>query len=191
MKIYVGCSLTQAPEEFRESVEALKNELRIKYTVLDFVGLVAGTAREVYEWDVQKCVAGCDVFVAICDYPAIGLGYELATAIEVYGKPVIAVAHRDAHITRLIEGTSHPKFTFKRYDILREVVAFVDNLRSSVFVNGQESLCNMSGICSPATTDSDVSNCVYCGRGLVRSRDGQSQYTWDADLHKGQKPQNF
>jgi len=126
-KLYIGCSLTQAPEEFKQAVESLKDSLRDRYEVLDFIGLVKGTPTDVYHWDVQHCVGGCDLFVAICDYPAIGLGYELATAIESLHKPVLAVAHKDARITRLVLGIDAPRFEFKRYDNLPDVAKFIDD----------------------------------------------------------------
>src|SRR5882724_9174860 len=91
-KIYIGCSLTHAPEAFRVAVESLKQELRQQFEVFDFLGLVAGTAEDVYRWDINKCVAEADVFVAICDYTSLGLGYEIGTAVEKHHKPVLAVA---------------------------------------------------------------------------------------------------
>jgi hypothetical protein len=124
-KIYVGCSLTQAPQAFKDAVESLKNSLRADYQILDFVGLEAGTATDVYNWDVKHCVGGCDLFVAICDYPAIGLGYELATAIEKLNKPVLAVAQEKAIVTRLVLGIDAPTFSLERYQDMGDVVALV------------------------------------------------------------------
>lgn len=126
LKIYVGCSLTHAPYEFRKAVENLKQALRMKYEVLEFLGLVNGTPKDVYEWDLKECVAECDFFLAICDHPSLGLGYELATAIEKLHKPVLGVAHRDAHVTRLILGITQTNFIFRRYFELEEVANFVD-----------------------------------------------------------------
>jgi hypothetical protein len=127
IKLYIGCSLTQAPEDFKASVEQLKATLRDKYEVLDFIGLVAGTPTDVYHWDVQKCVAQCDLFVAICDYPAIGLGYELGTAIERFHKPVLVVAHEDVTLTRLVIGIDAPDFSLKRYQSLTQVAGFIED----------------------------------------------------------------
>jgi hypothetical protein len=124
-KLYIGCSLTQAPSEFVADIEALKDSLREDFEVLDFIGLQGGTPTDVYHWDVKQCVGGCDLFVAVCDYPAIGLGYELATAIEHYRKPVLAVAHQDATVTRLVLGIDALGFSFQRYDKLSDVKALV------------------------------------------------------------------
>ena len=128
--IYVGCSLTHAPEEFKASVEGFKTALRNEggYEVLEFIGLVGGTAEDVYRWDVEKCVGTCSLFIAICDYPSIGLGYELATAVEKRGVQTLAVAHRDAKVTRLVLGITHPRFQFRRYDELSELVPLVKEL---------------------------------------------------------------
>ena len=37
--------------------------------------------------------------LAICDYPSLGLGYEIATAVERQGIPVLAMAHKDSVIS--------------------------------------------------------------------------------------------
>ena len=121
-KIYLGCSLTHAPKGFREQVDSLKDILREDYEVFDFLGLVDGTPQEVYQWDIHHCVTDCTVFLAVCDYPGIGLGYELATAIEKLKKPVLAVAHEDAKVSRLVTGIDAPDYTFARYnDLLADV----------------------------------------------------------------------
>jgi len=124
-RIYVGCSLTQAPPDFCAAVEALKTELRNHYEVFEFVGLVNGTAADVYHWDVHHCVADCDLLVAICDYPSIGLGYEIAAAIERYNRPVLAVAHHDTRITRVVLGIDSPRFSMERYQDMGEIVSMV------------------------------------------------------------------
>lgn len=130
LKLYVGCSLTQAPEEFRAKVESFKGKLRDEFDILDFIGLTNGTPAEVYHWDIQNCIAGCDIFVAITDLPAIGLGYELGTALEKYSKPTLAVAHTDANVSRMLLGIDHPMYEFKRYDGLDEVIAMVREKRA-------------------------------------------------------------
>src|SRR6266498_5570963 len=122
-KIYVGCSLTHAPEEFREGVERLKTELRKHYTILDFLGLEKGTPQDVFEHDTQ-CVRDCELFVAECSLPATGVGYELGTALAL-NKQVLAVAYKDAKVGRLLLGVTHPKYTFRRYDEMGEIVAMV------------------------------------------------------------------
>ena len=125
-RIYIGCALTHAPEEFKREVELLKTSLRMDgYKLLEFLGLVAGTERDVYRWDIHHCVATCDFFVAICDHTSIGLGYELAVAVEKLKLPVLAVAHRDAKVTRMILGIESRRYEFKRYDTLDDVARMV------------------------------------------------------------------
>ena len=147
-EIYVACGLTHAPEEFKLSVDGLKQALREQrgYEVYDFVGLENGTPAEVYAWDIGRCVAQSDLLVAICDYPAIGLGWELGTAVEKLRKPTLAVAHEESHVTRLITGAAEagaPNYRFRRYSNLAEVSGYVDELleearpRYQMVVDGQ------------------------------------------------------
>lgn len=127
-KLYVGCSLTQAPEEFKTSVEDFKNGLRDEgYEVFDFVGTVNGTAEDVYKWDIGHCVRDCDALVGVCDYPSIGLGWELNEAIRL-GKPVLALAHESVKVTRLLLGAAavEPNFHFEQYT---ELAAMIPRIR--------------------------------------------------------------
>lgn len=133
-KIYVGCSLTQAPEDFKERVEDFKKDLRREgYEVFDFVGLVDGTPADVYNWDIGHCVKDCDAFIGICDYPAIGLGYELCEATRLK-KAVLVLAHVDSKVSRAVQGAAdvEPNVSFEHYtsldkDILPLVNAWLKN----------------------------------------------------------------
>jgi hypothetical protein len=80
--LYVGCALTHATEEFKQNVQTLKDRLREVCHVLEFIGLVNGTEKDVYDHDINVCVRGCNLFVGICDQASIGLGYELAVQVE-------------------------------------------------------------------------------------------------------------
>ena len=128
-KIYVGCALTDAPTTFANQVEELKALLREEgHEVADFVGTVKGTASEVYETDIHKCVANSDIFIAVCDYPSIGLGWEIGTAVEKHGKPVLAVAHRNDKVTRMLSGAvsdRNPLYRFFRYSTMADIVVAV------------------------------------------------------------------
>lgn len=123
-KIYVGCSLTHAPKEFIAAIDELKNELRKSYEILEFIGLVGGTERDVFVNDTNM-VKACDLFLAECSFPAIGLGYELGTALAL-NKPVLAIAKNDAKVTRLVLGVDHPLYTFLRYGSISEIVKAVE-----------------------------------------------------------------
>ena len=122
MKIYVGCSLTHAPEEFKREVCGLKNKLSAlpEVEVLEFLGLVAGTAHDVYVHDIIGCVGQCDMMVAICDFPSIGLGWEMATQV-VRGKPLLAFAQEESKVTRFIFDPQVSGYSFHRYRTLSEV----------------------------------------------------------------------
>ncbi len=122
-KIYVGCALTHAPEKFRKDVILLKEELRKHYDVLDFVGLKGLTPRKVYKHDTS-CVRSCDLFVSICDYPSLGLGFELGLAVEI-GKPILAFAHVDSKVSRLVLGVNAKKYKFIRYKTFEEIAKFI------------------------------------------------------------------
>lgn len=134
LSLYVGCSLANSPEDFKDKVVALKDRLREKYEVLEFKGQVAGTNEDVYRWDIENCVANCGMFVAVCDYPSIGLGWELNEAIRL-GKPTLGVAHSEAVMSRLVLGAAgvKPNFEFQRYDdLLLDVPVLVDEHISSL-----------------------------------------------------------
>lgn len=134
LQLYVGCSLTLAPEAFKQEVENLKHALRSRgYEVFDFVGLVNGTPKDVYGWDIGHCVRDCDIFIGICDEPSIGLGWELGEAVRL-GKPVLAAAHVDATVTRLVLGAAETEsnMRFERYKHLTDLLPLVDELAQRV-----------------------------------------------------------
>jgi nucleoside 2-deoxyribosyltransferase len=124
--LYVGCALTDATESFKAEVEALKTELKRDWQVLDFLGLVDGTAADVYRHDIVENIGTCDGFIAITDHPSTGLGWELAVAVE-RGIPVLATAHTDSRVTRLVIGAAETNgnMTFARYN---DMVADVPRL---------------------------------------------------------------
>ncbi len=112
-KIYVGCSLTQAPPEFVEGITHLKAQLKTSYEILEFIGLVGGTPRDVFENDTAM-VHTCDLFLADCTYPAIGLGYELGLALSL-NKPILAIAKEGSKVSRLVLGVTNPNYSFEWY----------------------------------------------------------------------------
>ncbi len=132
MKIYVGCALTRATEEYRQGIAKFKEMLRSKnYEVIDFIWVKLKdprdvTPQKVYEWDIEDCVANCDLMVAICDEPSIGLGYEIGTAVEKLGKPVLALIKKGIPLTRLIEGIKHPKFSYREYENFGDALELVE-----------------------------------------------------------------
>lgn len=130
--LYVGCALTYATEEFKENVQILKDKLKDVCNVLEFIGLVNGTAQDVYNHDINVCVRGCDLFVGICDQASIGLGYELAVQVEDRKMPALAVAQVDSKVTRLVLGINKPNFEFRSYqdfdDLYNIIVKKIETL---------------------------------------------------------------
>lgn len=123
MNIYLAASITHASEEFKKSIEEFRSKLKQKYQVLDFLGLVKGNPKEVYQHDTQ-CVKDCDLVIAECSYPSTGLGFEIALALSL-NKPVVAVAQNDAKVSRLILGIQHPQYKFKRFNSLDEILDLI------------------------------------------------------------------
>lgn len=131
-KLYVGCSLTLLPphkkEVFLQMITEIKKGLGKNFEVLEFKGMGdIGTAnpltpKQVYEWDIRECVMKADCMLAICDFPSLGLGYEMATAVEKMNISVLAVAHKDAVVGRIIRGIDHEKFKFEYYNDTKEII---------------------------------------------------------------------
>src|SRR4028119_2102648 len=123
-KLYIGCSLTQAPKLFISHIETLKSELKNDFQILDFIGLTGKTSEEVYEHD-RKCVLESDLFLAVCDYPSIGLGMEIGFAIE-NNKRILIAYSKNNKITRMVLGI--PKTSnifFLEYSNTREIINFL------------------------------------------------------------------
>lgn len=120
-KLYVGCGLTFAPESFKDEVERTKDALRADWEVMEFLGLTAGTAADVYRQDIIVNVGTCDAFIGICDEPSTGLGWELSTAVRKW-KPTLATAQVGTKITRLVEGAPsfNPTMTLMTYENMSE-----------------------------------------------------------------------
>ena len=121
--LYVGCALTQAPDDFKREVEGVKGTLRGRgYDILEFVGSRPATPEEVYRWDIEQCVGQCGAMLAIADYPSLGLGWEMATASNL-NIPTLAVARIGRTVTRLVLGAAEavPSFEFARYEDLQDV----------------------------------------------------------------------
>ena len=130
-KLYIGCALTNLPDDLRGSllgmISEIKKELSKTFDILEFAGVddlktnTPMTPEQVYIFDIDDCLKKADYFLAICDFPAIGLGYELGTAVEQMGIPVLAVAHKDAKVSRSIVGINRPNFHFIRYVLPDEI----------------------------------------------------------------------
>ena len=131
-KLYIGCSLTLLPinekEEFLKMISKIKKELDKNFEILEFLGIAdletthPYTPKEIYDYDIRKCVMKADCMLAFCDYPSTGLGYEMATAVEKLVIPVLAVAHKDKIVGRIIRGIDQKNFEFMYYDLIEEII---------------------------------------------------------------------
>jgi len=131
-RLYIGCALTNLPDDKRVSLLAMiaeiKKELGQPFEILEFVGVddlktnKPLTPTQVYSFDIDECLMKTDYFLAICDFPALGLGYELGTAIEKMGILVLAVAHENATVSRSIIGVTRPNYHFFRYNSPDEII---------------------------------------------------------------------
>lgn len=104
MKIYVGCALVKASQEYRDFVASFKHKLDAEpdIEVLEFIGLDKGTATDVYRHDFAQ-VQACDAMLAFCDEPSIGLGMEIREAIHCK-KPILCLHLAGTPITRMLIG---------------------------------------------------------------------------------------
>ncbi len=129
-KLYIGCALTRLPpdeeRDFLEMIAKPKLGLKNHFEIVQFIGVTGlapkATPLEVYTHDIKNSVMKADCMLAICDHPSLGLGYEIATAVEKQGIPVLAVAHKDSLISKLIRGIDHKNFHFIYYDSADEII---------------------------------------------------------------------
>jgi len=131
-KLYIGCALTNLPADKRDvllrMIDEVKKELANHFEILVFKGVSdLGSAHplkagDIYNFDIKECVMKAECMLAIVDYPSLGLGYEIGTAVEKMGIPVIAAAQKDSVVTRLITGIDHEKFEFFNYSSAEEII---------------------------------------------------------------------
>lgn len=124
-KLYVGCGLTHASEEFKQEVLRFRGALEEDFEVLKFVGISPETpAARVYEHDIT-CVTASDLLLGVCDEVSTGLGWEMGYGAAL-GKRILAVAHQDTHVTKMVIGAGEsslaPTVLFERYTNLADDV---------------------------------------------------------------------
>jgi nucleoside 2-deoxyribosyltransferase len=123
MKIYLANSLTHAPEEYKSEMAKLRSKLSQDHEVSEYLGLINGNAEAVFRHDIG-CVKNCDLLLAEVSYPSTGLGFEIATGLNL-GKKVLAVAQKDAKVTRMILGIQDPNFKIIRYASVGDILIFL------------------------------------------------------------------
>ncbi|MDB5254576.1 MAG: hypothetical protein JWL80_642 [Parcubacteria group bacterium] len=121
LKLYFSCALTGLPPEHREAMVVIRENLKEYFDVLEFCS--ADTpVKKIYEHDIHNCVKTADLLVSLCDNPSLGLGYEMGVAVEVYRKPVLALAQTDSNVSGLIRGITQENFELQRYEHTKEIL---------------------------------------------------------------------
>lgn len=77
------------------------------------------TERDIFERDVAW-VRNCDALVAEVSTPSLGVGYEIALAVQ-WGKPVLCLYREGLFISRMITG--NPYVQIRTYQQLEEIGA--------------------------------------------------------------------
>ena len=127
-KLYIGCALTKLPpdqkDNFLKMITQIRKELGENFEVMEFLGITGPSTampKMVYDHDIKNSVMKADYLLAICDHASLGLGYEIATAVEKMGIPVLAVARKDSIVSNLIRGIDHKNFQFHYYDSVDDI----------------------------------------------------------------------
>ncbi|PSO46021.1 MAG: hypothetical protein BRC25_00100 [Parcubacteria group bacterium SW_6_46_9] len=123
--VYIGCGLTDAPQEFIGQVGELKKTLdQVSHVrVLDFVGKGDTNSVEVRKRDLSQ-VASCDLMVAICEFGSTGLGMEMQKAVA-ENKHILACAST-LDRSQLVRGIESDRFSFFQYEQMQNVVEQVE-----------------------------------------------------------------
>ncbi len=134
IKIYVGCAIKHAPDDYKQRISDFKNRLasEVNCKILDFVFDPDATPGEVYYHDIIECIKKeADIIIADITFPSLGLGYEMATMIEAVKKPVIGLAKDGSVISKLILGIPnfHVLFYINLDDMLTVAKMAVKSLR--------------------------------------------------------------
>jgi hypothetical protein len=126
--IYLGHGLTHASAEFAAEMASLRESLRERYEILDFLGFDLGTARDVYEFD-SGCVKKCDAFVAECTHASLGVGVELQIA-GTADKPTLILHKRGIRVSRMVLGIPNPRQEVEDYETPREALEAIEAFMS-------------------------------------------------------------
>lgn len=71
------------------------------------------SARGIYERDMHL-IDLCDGLIAEVSTPSLGVGYEIATAVQ-RQKPVLCLCEEGIFLTRILTGNSEPNLTCRFY----------------------------------------------------------------------------
>jgi hypothetical protein len=137
LRLYVGHKLTNASEALLTKMSLLRDgierELADEFVILKFLGLVGGTSFDVFQQDINVNVATCDLMLAIIDEDSSGLGFEIATALSRYGKPILLIQHSNVpHVSRLIIGAAEHNQGNMLHVIVNDQSDIIRAIRESV-----------------------------------------------------------
>lgn len=140
--LYIGAALRHAPAEFKSEVRAMKDRLTsLGFNILEFVVDESVNSVDVYKND-RACVENCAAFLAIFDYPSLGLGGEASLAAE-RGVPMIGIAHEMTEISRWTLGEAeHFGYPIVRY---KNMVNDVPNIVFEHFVESENAALTVMG----------------------------------------------
>ncbi len=86
------------------------------------------TPEQVYTRDL-RWLAEADVVIAEVSNPSLGVGYEIAKALEMK-KPVLCVVQSGIFLTKMITGNKDPHLAVKEYSTWRELQTILKNYTS-------------------------------------------------------------
>lgn len=126
IKVYVGCSLRNAPEEFRQSVRDFKETIRTNFHILDFMGVLDWSVpdSEIRAFDLKQ-VEACDLMIAECSYPSLWLGMEIQHALA-HKKSLFIIAHIRANVSSMVLGIPEESATIMRYEHMNEAARWLE-----------------------------------------------------------------
>ena len=111
--------MTHASEEFKVEIKELKKTLSPKFEIIQQDEPALDTPRKMFEFDTNS-IKGCDLLLAECSLPSIGLGFEIATALQ-HNKPVLAIMNQAAKVSKFILGISDHRFSLVSYNSINEI----------------------------------------------------------------------
>jgi len=88
------------------------------------------TEREIYERDVAW-VNECDAMIAEVSTPSLGVGYEIALAVQL-GKPILCLSQKGLFVSRMITGNPHVQI--HTYTSIEEIDTYVTDFLGTLEV---------------------------------------------------------
>lgn len=123
IKVYIGCSLTHSPQDFKNKIDKFKSRLRKHVEILDFLGLNAPSAKVAFDWDIS-CVKNADLVIFDLTHESIGAGIEWGVAMQL-NKPIITLAQKNTTVSRFPFGYDAENHFSYRYESHKDAFDFV------------------------------------------------------------------